>query len=83
MSRLTFDITGMHGASCAATIERSVSKLAGATDVYVNIAANKLTLTADDQILSAPEVADTVKSCGYQAVLVSRTGMRSDRKSVV
>jgi len=77
MSRLTFDITGMHGASCAATIERSVSKLAGATDVYVNIAANKLTLTADDQILSAPEVADTVKSCGYQAVLVSRTGMRS------
>lgn len=77
MSRLTFDITGMHCASCAAAVESAVNKLAGATDVYVNIAANKLILTADDQILSPPEVADAVKSCGYKAVLVSRSGTRS------
>ncbi|HOG51757.1 MAG TPA: heavy metal-associated domain-containing protein, partial [Lentisphaeria bacterium] len=77
MSRLTFNITGMDCASCAVAVERAVNKLAGATDVYVNIAANKLTLTADDQILSVPEIADAVKSCGCKAVLVNRTDTRS------
>ncbi len=77
MSRLTFDITGMHCAGCAAAVERAVGKLAGAADVYVNFATNKLTLTADDQILSPPEITDAVKSCGFQAILASRTGTRS------
>ena len=77
MSRLCFTITGMHCAGCAATVERAVSQLAGAADVYVNIATNTLTLTADDQVLSPPEIADTVRTCGFQAVLADRAGARS------
>ncbi len=67
MAKLTFQVKGMHCASCAAAIERAVSKLPGASDVYVNFAANLLTLEADGHP-AADEVVEAVRSCGYQAV---------------
>ena len=33
MSKLSFDVTGMHCASCAAAVERAVKKLPGALGV--------------------------------------------------
>ena len=39
MEKWTFDVKGMHCASCAANVEKAVKKLEGASEVYVNFAA--------------------------------------------
>ena len=66
MSKLSFDVTGMHCASCAAAVERAVKKLPGASDVYVNFAANRLTLEAAPE-LTPEQVADAVRKAGFGA----------------
>ena len=43
MKKLQFNLRGMHCSACAASIERSVKKLDGAENVYVNFAAPFLT----------------------------------------
>ena len=73
MSRLNFHVGGMHCAACAAAVERAVRALPGASEVYVNIATNRMTLTADDSL--APEtIADTVKKAGFEADLIPPVG---------
>ena len=63
----------MHCAACAAAVERAVRALPGASEVYVNIATNRMTLTADDSL--APEtIADTVKKAGFEADLIPPVG---------
>ncbi len=67
MEKLRFQVTGMHCASCAAAVERAVSKLPGAEEVYVNFAANTLTLKAG--VHPTPEeVAAAVEGCGFHVV---------------
>lgn len=66
MSKLSFEVTGMHCASCAAAVERAVKKLPGASDVYVNFAANRLTLEAAPE-LTPEQVADAVRKAGFGA----------------
>ena len=69
MSRLNFHVGGMHCAACAAAVERAVSALPGASEVYVNIATNRMTLTADES-LSPETVAETVKKEGGELVIM-------------
>ena len=69
-AKLEFAVGGMHCAACAAAVERAVRALPGASEVYVNIATNRMTLTADDSL--APEtIADTVKKAGFEPTLIS------------
>ena len=66
MGKLSFAVKGMHCAGCAASVERAVRKLPGASDVYVNFAANRLTLEAAAE-LSAGQVVEAVRSAGFTA----------------
>ena len=73
MKKLCFQVGGMHCAACAAAVERAVRALPGASEVYVNIATNRMTLTADESL--APEtIADTVKKAGFEPTLISTPG---------
>ena len=73
MEKLRFQVTGMHCASCAAAVERAVSKLPGAEEVYVNFAANTLTLKAG--VHPTPEeVAAAVEGCGFHVVPEEESG---------
>ena len=62
-----FLITGMHCAACAATVEKAIRQLPGASDVYINLATNRLSLKLDDSLLSAAQVIDAVAKCGFKA----------------
>lgn len=64
MGKLSFHVNGMHCASCAAAVERAVKKLPGASNVYVNIATNRLTLDAAPE-LSLEQIAEAVRKAGY------------------
>ena len=74
MEKWTFDVKGMHCASCAANIEKAVKKLDGASDVYVNFAANRLALDADPAKLTQQQVIDTVRAAGFEASLPESAG---------
>ena len=65
--RMQFNVRGMHCTACAAAIERSVKKLPGADNVYVNFAASLLTLDADPGKLTADEIIRTVRDAGFEA----------------
>ena len=66
MGKLAFSVKGMHCAGCAAAVERAVRKLPGASEVYVNFAANRLTLDAAAE-LSADRVEEAVRAAGFTA----------------
>ncbi len=62
-----FRITGMHCAGCAASVEKAISHLVGAGDVYVNLATGRLTLQLDDSRLSPAAVIAEILKCGFHA----------------
>lgn len=61
----TFDIVGMHCASCVRVIERALQKVDGVNEASVNLATNKVTVNYDDQ-LSEFDMASAVKKAGYE-----------------
>ena len=65
--KMQFSIRGMHCTACAASIERRVSKLDGAENVYVNFAAALLSLDCDPEKLSAETILENVRAAGFQA----------------
>ncbi|UKI33860.1 MAG: heavy metal translocating P-type ATPase [Lentisphaeria bacterium] len=65
-ARLEFDVRGMHCAGCAASLEKAVAALDGASDVYVNFAANRLTLRAAPGQLSLEQVLETIRTAGFE-----------------
>ncbi len=69
MIKKIFPIVGMHCASCKALIEDVVSDVNGVTDVKVNYAAEKMTVSYDEAKVSIEDLKKAVASAGtYQLV---------------
>lgn len=64
-------ISGMHCASCAGNIEKSVKKIPGVKSVTVSLLTNKGFVEADDSV-SDQALADAVKRAGYKAMSVEK-----------
>jgi len=65
-----YSIDGMSCASCAAHVEESVKSLEGVSDVSVNLATEKLTLTRDSNV-SGEDVINVVEKAGYGLSLIT------------
>ena len=63
----TYDVTGMSCSACSAAIERSVRKLDGLEQCDVNLVANKMTVSFDENQLSSETIMQTVEQAGYHA----------------
>lgn len=63
----TYDVTGMSCSACSAAIERSVRKLDGLEQCDVNLLANKMTVSFDENQLSSETIMQTVEQAGYHA----------------
>ena len=59
-----YSIDGMSCASCVAHVEESVKSLEGVSDVSVNLATEKLTLTRDSNV-SSEDIINAVEKAGY------------------
>ncbi|MFC4698423.1 heavy metal translocating P-type ATPase [Enterococcus aquimarinus] len=68
MKKETFPIEGMSCASCAQTVEKSVQNLAGVQEASVNFATEKLTVTYNEQELTAQTISEAVHQAGYEVV---------------
>ncbi len=64
----TFEVRGMHCASCVRVIERTLQKVKGVKTASVNLATNKATVNYDEQ-LSEHDMASAVKNAGYDLMV--------------
>lgn len=64
-NKLTLSVTGMSCAACAAAIERGLKKKTGVSEVVVNLAAEKATITYDNALISKEEIIRAIEDLGY------------------
>ena len=65
MRKIKMSIEGMHCASCASNIERSLKKVPGVHEVSVSLMLKKGTVQADEQV-SEDELKKAVAKTGYK-----------------
>ena len=68
MKTATFDIAGMHCASCSARNERALKKLQGVRDATVNFATHSARVVFDDAVTSELKLHEVVVENGYQVL---------------
>ncbi len=66
MKKAKIEIVGMHCASCASNIERSLKKIAGVKSANVSLLLRKGTAEIDDNV-SEEDLKKAVKRAGYNA----------------
>ena len=64
MSTETYTVTGMTCGHCVASVTEEVSELPGVSDVQVDLASGKVTVTADAPV-GEDEVRAAVEEAGY------------------
>ncbi len=74
----TFQVQGMHCASCAAMIERTFRKRAGVTSAVVNYAAETATVAFDGQTVRPEELSQAIEPMGFKLVLENKSGEATD-----
>jgi len=67
-SQQTFSIVGMHCASCAKLIERSLSKVSGVTNASVNYGSESAVVEIDDKVTDS-DLQKAVENAGYKAII--------------
>ncbi len=65
----SYYVKGMMCAGCTSSVEKSISKLEGINSVSVNLASETASVTFDESKLSEREIAEAVKSAGYELEL--------------
>lgn len=65
----TFEIKGMHCASCSMVIENSLKKVEGISKAVVNIATEKATITYDKTKVTDEKIFSAVSNVGYEALV--------------
>lgn len=76
----TFSIAGMHCASCAVTIERSLKSSPGVKGTNVNFATQKATVEFDEGVTNEMALHEIVKKEGYKVMehLAHASGGKSE-----
>ena len=72
MVKKTFDVVGMHCASCVRVIERTLQKVEGVQVASVNLATNKVTVNYDDTTLEH-DMVSAVKKAGYELMVEEKS----------
>ena len=72
MKKIRLIIQGMHCASCASNIERSLKKVSGVKEVSVSLMMNKGMVEAEDNVCDE-ELKKAVARTGYKVINVERS----------
>ncbi len=67
MANNTYTVKGMTCDHCAGSVTAEVTKIAGVTDVSVDVSAGRLTVISDEPV-SAETVTEAVEEAGYEVV---------------
>lgn len=77
-----FDVIGMTCAACEAHVDKAVKNTKGVTSCNVNLLANKMEVTYDENICSKDDIIKSVQNSGYDARIHSDTKNNFDTKIV-
>lgn len=77
-SRVSFHVSGMHCASCATNIQRSLKKKTGVVEASVNYASEQASVVFDESKIKPKNIAKVVEHAGYHAHLEDNTGDIAD-----
>ena len=66
--KIILPIKGMHCASCAITIEKSLKRIPGAKTANVNFASEKANIEYDFNKVDEEKLEDAVKDAGYEVI---------------
>ena len=69
MKKIKLMIQGMHCASCASNIERSLKKVSGVKEANVNLMLRKGFVEAEDNV-NNEEIKKAVSKVGYKVVSI-------------
>lgn len=69
MKKVKLLISGMHCASCASNIEKSLRKVSGVKEVSVNAITNKAILEVEEKT-SNEDLKKAVQKAGYKVVSI-------------
>ncbi len=67
MKKVNLLINGMHCASCAVNINKTIEKTKGVKESNVNFATSKATITFDEKNINEDELIKIIKNKGYEA----------------
>jgi Cu+-exporting ATPase len=65
MTQIEIGIEGMTCASCSGRVERALGKLAGVSEVSVNLATERASVVYDERLSSPAQLVETVRESGY------------------
>ena len=68
IQKTTIAISGMHCASCANTIEKSLAKTKGVVKASVNFASEKASIEFNKSIINEDSLKNAIKKTGYKVV---------------
>jgi len=68
MEKVTVPIKGMHCASCALVVEKTLSKTEGVKEVKVNYGTEKASIEYDKEKVSLSKMSDLIKPFGYEFI---------------
>lgn len=74
-SSQTFQVKGMHCASCAATIEKTFKKVDGVTSAEVNYGTETAKVAFDESKTSADQLSKTIEPLGYSLRIPEQSKM--------
>jgi P-type Cu+ transporter len=67
--KLNLSISGMHCASCVASIERELNGMDGISECRVNLATRSGLVVYDRDLLGVPVIVERIKGLGFQATV--------------
>jgi Cu+-exporting ATPase len=73
VKRITLPVEGMHCASCAAAIERRLTREPGVSESAVNYATNTAAVAFDDAVTGAEQLVAAVRDAGYDVTVLTTT----------
>lgn len=71
-------LSGMHCASCAGIIERSLKKVSGVKQANVNFAAEKASVIYNEKTSNIEDLITAVKKAGYKASVIDESDREFD-----
>jgi len=71
MMKIKINIEGMHCASCAGNIERSLKKVSGVKEVTVSVIGKKAFVEVDEMV-PEEELKKAVARAGYKTLSIER-----------
>lgn len=78
--RVHLSLSGMHCASCALIIEKSLKKLLAVKEAHVNFAAEKASVVFDEAKNSVDDLIGAVEKAGYKAEEIKEISVESETK---